>query len=244
MQDVPGVVPLLECGFIKLEQGSLPPEDRGASASNLVGDVVRYGLDSIHNFLADLDKKSSEGWLAYLALGKFETQDNLLYFSDIGYTNGKFLPTLEGLIMAYQACDILEAAHLRNITYRDHKILHYYWQEANNGIFMIDWNVAKRFPEGLSALETQFDLVQFGARALHYILTGRPAQGALPLGPNKPEEIEAAERSYPIHWTYDDQRLPQDVKNLLEAVLAGEYQTARSLRDDLGEIYHKLSLLV
>ena len=146
--------------------------------------------------------------------------------------------------MAFQACDILEAAHLRNITYRDHKILHYYWQEAHNGVFMIDWNVAKRFPAGLSASETQFDLVQFGARALHYILTGRPAQGALPLGPNKPEDIEAAERSYPIHWTYDDQRLPQDVKDILQAVLAGEYQTARSLRDDLGEIYNKLSLLV
>jgi hypothetical protein len=109
---------------------------------------------------------------------------------------------------------------------------------------MLDWNVAKRYPEGLSPNETQFDLVQFGARALHYILTGRPAQGALPLGPNRPEEIETAARSYAANWTYDDQRLPKDIKDILEAVLAGEYASARHLREDLHTIFLKLLELV
>jgi hypothetical protein len=151
---------------------------------------------------------------------------------------------LEGLVMAIQICDILEAAHARNTIYRDHKILHFYWRKEFNGIFVIDWNVSKRFPGGLSASETQFDLVQFGARALHYLLTGRSAPGALPLGPNKPEEIEAAARSYAVHWNYDDQRLPKDIKDILHSVLAGEYNSARQLRDDLYAIFQKLSGLV
>ena len=109
---------------------------------------------------------------------------------------------------------------------------------------MIDWNIAKRFPEGLSETEVQFDLVQFGARALHYILTGRSAPGALPLGPNKPEEIETAARSYAVSWTYDDQRLPKDIKEILAAVLSGEYKNVRQLREDLLLIYSKLSALV
>ena len=104
--------------------------------------------------------------------------------------------------------------------------------------------LAKHFPEGLSSSEVQFDLVQFGARALHYILAGRPAPGALPLGPNRPEDIEAAAHSYQVQWTYDDQRLPKDIKDLLEAVLAGSYISARTLREDLIAIYQKLSTLV
>ncbi len=190
-----------------------------ASAVGLHGDAHRYGLDSIHNFLSDLEKQTAEGWLPYLALEKIDQDANLLSKCDIGYTNGRFLPTLEGLIMAFQICDILETAHKRSIIYRDHKILHYYWLDALNGIMMIDWNVAKRYPQGLSDSEIQFDLVQFGARALHPILTGRAAQGALPLGPNKPEEIEAAARtrikSIGLTMTVD---LPKDIKEILAAV--------------------------
>lgn len=146
--------------------------------------------------------------------------------------------------MAIQICDLLQVAHSRNIIYRDHKILHYYWNEEANGIYMIDWNVARRVAGGLSTEEIQFDLVQFGARALHYILAGRSAPGALPLGPNKPEEIEGASRTYEVSWTYDDQRLPKDAKDVLAATLAGEYNDARNLKGDLVEIFQKLSSLV
>lgn len=244
MHDIPGVVPLIETGFIELEQSSLPPDDRNISATDMKGRALRYGLDSIHNFLADLDTRVGQGWIPYIALEKYERKDNLLLLCDTGYTNGRFLPTLEGLVMAIQICDILEAAHARNTIYRDHKILHYYWRKELNGIFVIDWNVSKRFPGGLSTSETQFDLVQFGARALHYLLAGRAAPGALPLGPNRPEEIEAAARSYAVHWNYDDQRLPKDIKDILHSVLAGEYNSARQLREDLFAIYQKFSGLV
>ena len=245
LQDIPGVTPLLECGFIQLDENQqIPPEEKRYSAQDLTGIVQRYGLDSVHNFLTDLENKVGTGWLPYLAIEKQEKADNLLLLCDTGYTRGHFIPILEGLRAGIQICDILEAAHARNITFRDHKILHYYWQEAYNGIFVIDWNIARRYPEGAPDTEIQFDLVQFGARTLHYILTGRPAPGALPMGPNRPEEIDAAARSYSAHWTYDDQRLPGDIKELLEALLAGGYKSARQLREDLHSIFTSLSELV
>ena len=244
LRGVPGVSPLLECGFIHFDEDQqIPPEDRNASAEELSGVIQRFGLDSVHNFLGDMENRIQQGWLPYLALEQYQRTNNLLLHCDTGYTRGRFLPTLEGLRMAIQICDILEAAHGHNIIYRDHKILHYYWQEEHNGIFIIDWNIAKRFPQGLQDSDIQFDLVQFGARALHYILAGRPAPGALPLGPNRPEEIEAAQRSYSVRWTYDDQRLPQDIKEILAAVLDGEYRDAGNLRRDLYQTFIQLSEL-
>jgi hypothetical protein len=245
LQDVPGVTPLLECGFIQLKENQLIPSEENHSSSQAIsGSVQRFGLDSVHNFLTDLENRVVSGWLPYLAIQKQEKADNLLLHCDTGYTSGRFLPILEGLKFGIQICDILEAAHSRNITFRDHKILHYYWQEAYNGIFMIDWNIARRYPQGAPEGEIQFDLVQFGARTLHYILTGRPAPGALPTGSNQPEEIDAAARSYSVHWTYDDQRLPGDIKALLEALLNGSYTSAKGLREDLHSIYSSLSKLI
>lgn len=244
MQDVPGVAPMLEAGFIHLEKSQLPSEERDHSATGLQGTVRRYSLNSLHNYLVDLDSHVDQGWIPYLAIELQNPAENLLLLTDTGRTHGHFLPILEGLVISIQICDILEAAHARNIVYRDHKILHYYWQQAANAVYMIDWNVAKRYPEGLTAAETQFDLVQLGARALHYIFTGRPAPGALPMGPNRPEEIEAAAHSYAPQWTYDDQRLPIDIKDLMEAILTGAYTSSRQLRDDLVAAYDKFSTLV
>lgn len=241
MRDVPGVTGLLECGYINLEGGAqLPPDDRPADASHLTGKVLRFGANEIRNFIAGLDTKTGQGWLPYLAIEKKNRENNLMTLCDAGYTHGRFLPVAESLRLAIQICDILQAAHVRNIVYRDHKILHYYWQEANNGIFVIDWNVAQRHPQGLSKAEKQFDLVQFGARALHHILTGRTAPGALPLGPTRPDEIEHASLTYHVHWTYDDQRLPTIVKEILEKVLAGEYSEVKPLRDDLCQVFLQL----
>ena len=65
-------------------------------------------------------------------------------------------------MLSLQICDIFQFAHDRNIVYRDHKILHYYWDVDAHGVAMIDWNIAKRQPQGLSDAEKQFDLVQLG----------------------------------------------------------------------------------
>ncbi|MBN2550872.1 MAG: hypothetical protein JXB15_17040 [Anaerolineales bacterium] len=241
LRDVPGVAALSEMGFILLDKGmQLPPENQPSSDQDLQGQALRYGADSVHRFLSELAKKVEQGWLPYLAIERMERSDNLLFMCDVGYTRGRFLPLLEGLRMAIQICHILEAAHARNIIYRDHKILHYYWQEKSNNVYLIDWNITKRQPQGLSKSEIQFDLVQFAARALHYIITGRAAPGALPLGPTRAEEIEAAARTYPVQWTYDDQRLPKEARDILERSLAGEYAEAKSLREDLENLFRQL----
>jgi serine/threonine protein kinase len=245
LRDVPGVTPLLECGFLRLDPGQdLPPDDDTSLAKGLSGKAHRFGPDGVHNFINDLDKRSGSGWLPYLALEKEDRSANLLLLCDIGYTRGRFMPILESLRLGIQICEILEAAHARNVVYRDHKILHYYWEETNNGVSMIDWNIAKRYPQGLSPEDIQFDLVQFGARAFHHIITGRVAPGALPLGPTRPDEIEAAAHSYSAQWTYDDQRLPREIKDILERLLSGGYGNARELRHDLHASFRQLSSLI
>ena len=240
LRDVPGITPLVECGYILLEQGmELPAEEHQLSAEHLRGQVVRFGVDEVQNYLAALERYTSTGWLPYLALVKRSHEHNLMKYCDAGYNHGWFLPLRESLILATQICDILQSAHDRNIVYRDHKILHYYWDPEAHGVVMIDWNIARRLPQGLSDAERQFDLAQFGARALHHILTGRPAVGALPLGPNRPEDIERAALRYNVSWTYDDERLPNRVKEILEQVLNQGYTHVRELQQDLAQVYEQ-----
>lgn len=241
LRDVPGITPLIECGYLLLEEGlAFPGEEQHASAAHLRGSLIRYGSEEVQNFLAGMDRQLASGWLPYLALEKRSQEFNLLRFCDAGFTRGWFLPLRESLLLSIQICDILQHAHDRNIVYRDHKILHYYWDPAAHGVVMIDWNIAKRQPLGLSDTERQFDIVQFSARALHHILTGRPAAGALPMGPNRPEEIEQALLQYPVSWTYDDERLPVQVKAVLEKALSQGYAHIRDLRKDLAGVYQQI----
>jgi hypothetical protein len=241
MVDVPGVTPLVECGFIKLEDGVVLPSDREhTSLEHLSGTILRLGTDEVESFLGLLEAKAAGGWVPYLAIEKQEQANSLIHFCDAGTTRGRFWPLTDLLRMAVQICDIIGAAHDRKIVYRDHKILHYYWLEGRNGVYMIDWNVARLHPDGLSDIEKQMDLTQFGARALHHILTGRTAPGALPLGPTRPEEIEAAATTYTPQWTYDDRRLPQNLKDVIERVLGGGFTSAAKLREELKQCYLEL----
>lgn len=241
LRDVPGVTPLVECGFLRIEDKLDFPGDEGqASAAHLRGQIIRYGVEEVQNYLTSIEKQLALGWLPYLALVKRNQEQNLMKYCDAGYTHGWFLSLRESLLLAIQICDILQIAHDRNIVYRDHKILHYYWDPGSHGVVMIDWNIAKQQSQGLSETEKQFDLIQFGARALHHILTGRPAPGALPLGPNRPEEIEHASLSYTVNWTYDDERLPNRVKEMLEQVLQRGYSQIRDLRMDLAQVYQQI----
>lgn len=241
LRDVPGITPLMECGFIKLHDGmTLPSDESHASASDLSGQVIHYGVEQVQNFLASMDRHLSLGWLPYLALVRRSPEYNLLRYCDASSTHGWFLPLRESLLLSVQICDILQFAHDRNIVYRDHKILHYYWDADVHGVAIIDWNIARRHPQGLSDAEMQFDLVQFGARGLHHIFTGRPAQGTLPLGPNRPDEIENASTHFPVNWTYDDERLPNQLRAILERTLNQGYTHVRDLRQDLLDIYQQL----
>jgi hypothetical protein len=242
LRDVPGITPFVECGYIKFQDNqALPSDESHASASGLSGQVIHYGAEQVQNFLASMDRQLALGWLPYLALVKRNSELNLLRYCDASYTHGWFLSLRDSLILSIQICDILQFAHDRNVAYRDHKILHYYWDPEAQGVSMIDWNIAKHQPQGLSEAEKQFDLVQFGARALHHIFTGRPAQGSLSLGPNRPEEIENASLQYPVNWTYDDERLPNQLRTILEQALNQGYTRVCDIRQDLLGIYQQLS---
>jgi serine/threonine protein kinase len=233
MRDVPGISRLLECGFILLEEGAALPLDSSTGTAQATGRVIRIGPDSYKEFMIRIEERIRDGWIPYLAIEKQRQEDSLLLMCDAGMTRGQYLPLVTLLQMTIQICDILQIAHERNIVYRDHKILHYYWLAEHNGIYMIDWNVARYHPKGLTQEEIQMDLVQFGARGLHHILTGRTAPGALPLGPTRPEDIDQAAHTYKAKWTYDDQRLSPGLRSILERVLAGEYASAAALGDDL-----------
>ncbi len=242
LRDVPGISPLVECGFMQIENATpeLPADHSGESAEHLKGKVIRYSAEEALNFLGSIERQSANGWLPYLALVERKPEHNLMRYCDSAYTHGWFLPLKEGLLLAIQICSIIQTAHERNIVYRDHKILHYYWDPDTHGVVMIDWNIAKHQSAGLTDAEKQFDLVQFGARALHHILTGRPAPGSLPLGPNRADEIEQAAQRYAANWTYDDERLPKQLKGILEQTLSQGYTQARELRRDLVEIYERI----
>lgn len=240
MRDIPGVTPLYECGFLQLGEGSKYPTGRENGGAPVTGSLQRIGPSNGKDFIEEIEARIEEGWTPYLAIGLRDSHENLLALCDAGQTGGVYRPVTLLLQIAIQICDILHEAHQRRVVYRDHKILHYYWNDATHGVWSIDWNVARLHPEGLPPYEIQMDLVQFGARALHHILTGRTAPGALPLGPTRPEEIEQAAKSYQAQWTYDDQRLPEDLRGILERVLAGEYNSVIHLRDDLKESFLKL----
>jgi serine/threonine protein kinase len=233
MKDVPGIAHLLECGFLLLDEGAQLPLDSNVENAPASGLVVRLGVNVVREFLDQIEARIKDGWIPYIAIEKQKQEDSLLMLCDAGMTRGQYLPMVTLLQMSVQICDILQIAHQRKIVYRDHKILHYYWQPQNNGIYIIDWNVARYHPEGLTEVDIHMDLVQFGARGLHHILTGRTAPGALPLGPTRPEEIEQAAQSYQTQWTYDDQRLSGGLRTVLERVLAGEYVSATALGLDL-----------
>jgi len=242
MDDVFGVARLLESGFLWMggDEGRLPLDHEIVAIKGMHGDVLRIGPDSSDQFLDILDKRVEEGWTPYLLIEKRKREESLLTLCDASLNHGRFQSMPDLLFISIQICDILQAAHERNVVYRDHKILHYYWQPENNGVSIIDWNVAKFHPDGITPFDIHMDLVQLGARGLHHVLCGRTAPGALPLGPTRPEEIEHAAQSYAAQWTYDDQRLSGEVKTIMEQLLSGSYTRTMDLKEDLKRAYMHL----
>lgn len=242
MRDVPGAAALLECGFIQLSDDSDLPHDRtDGDGRELRGKVERMGVDQVDTYLDVLEERVKAGWLPYLGEEIRPSEDCLMLLCDAGHTRGRFPSVAFSLQMAMALTEILIVAHQRNIVYRDHKILHFYWQETAERVYIIDWNVAHLVPGGISDAERQFDVVQFCARGLHHILTGRVAPGALPLGPTRPDEIEQAQHQYSVQWTYDDRRLPYGVRDLLEEGLSGKITRFDDLYAELKACLLQLS---
>ncbi len=235
MDGVPGVGPLLECGFILLDEEPPSPSSPTAAAPPAAGRAAAHpagGLQVVPD-LSPHGAMLADGWTPYLGVERMAREDNLLCTCDAGLTHGHFLPMVTLLQMAVQICDILQAAHSRNIVYRDHKLLHYYWQASQPG------HLPDRLERGPPAPRAACPIRKGdGHRAVR---GARPAPhpyralapGALPLGPTRPEEIEQAAHTYQTQWTYDDQRLSAGLRSILERVLAGEYASMAALRDNL-----------
>jgi hypothetical protein len=201
-----------------------------------------YTPDEMDNFVSELRERTAQGWLAAIILPR-RWEDNLYLRCDAGYTRGEYhrsFSVKQALQAALQICKIMTSAHDKNIVYLDHKILHYYWNEPRQQVFVMDWNIGREITNGNSEDSFTFDLIQFSARALHHLLTGRQAPGSLNVGPNRPEDIQNAPEIYEPIWTYDDQkRLTQDELDVLGAAIQGQYKTASGLAKDLQSLYNQ-----
>lgn len=250
MQNTPGITPMLGSGYLKVLSGQWPMEiaplsttlEEKASALTLAGETDLYSVDETEQFLAEMPDRVSAGWLAYLILAR-RWEDNLYLRCDAGYTRGEFhrnFPVDNALNAALQICDILKVAHQNGIVYLDHKALHYYWNQPRRQVFVLDWNIGRIISNENSNEIYAFDILQFSARALHHLMTGRQAPGSVKVGPNKPEDIQNAPEKYEPIWTYDDQkRLTQDEMEVLSNAIQGEYQTADVLAEELQYLYNQ-----
>lgn len=247
MKDVPGVTGTLGLGFLQVESGDWPKEiapltktlQLESSGSQLSGNAEFYSPGEHLDFLEVLENKVKSGWLAFIVL-PHRWEDNLFLRCDSGYTRGEFqrtFPVINALEAAFQISEILQAAHERKIIYLDHKVLHYYWNEPRRQVFVLDWNIGRMINNENSEEVYEFDVLQFSARALHHLLTGRQAPGSVKIGPNKPEEIQNAPHHYDPIWTYDDQkRLTPSELDFLTGAIQGQYKTAKELGADLKNL--------
>ncbi len=250
MHDVIGVTPMLGLGYMKVDEGHWPDEiaplstslETEASADALTGSFELFSVDESEDFLEQLESRTEEGLLAAIVLPR-RWEDNLYLRCDAGYTRGEFhrsYPIIEALQAAEQICGIMQNAHDRNIVYLDHKALHYYWNEPRQQVYVLDWNIGRLINNGNSEEVYTFDVLQFSARALHHLLTGRQAPGSVKVGPNRPEDIQNAPHEYEPVWTYDDQkRLNQDELDFLGAAIQGKYKTFSGLAQDLQSLYNQ-----
>ncbi len=248
MRDVPGISPMLGLGYLKVTKGQWPEEIsplttsqvKEASAENLEGEVALYLPDETESFLGEMESRVREQWLAFLILPR-RWEDNLYLRCDSGYTKGEYhrsFTVAEALKAAFQICEILQAAHQKDIVYLDHKALHYYWNQPREQVMVLDWNIGREITNSDSQEIIAFDILQFSARALHHLLTGRQAPGSVQVGPNKPEEIQNSPQQYEPIWIYDDQkRLTQPEMDMLGNAIQGEYQTAAALAEDLRMLH-------
>lgn len=250
LQDVPGVTPMLGLGFIQVNEGVWPGEiaplssslEAKASASQIQGIMNLYTPEEAQTFLSELASRVANEWLAFIILPR-RWEDNLYLRCDAGYTRGEFkrtFPVINAIQAGAQICEIIQAAHDKGIVYLDHKVLHYFWNEPRQRVFVLDWNIGRQISNGNAQEVLEFDVLQFSARALHHLMTGRQAPGSVNVGPNKPEEIQNAPSIYEPVWTYDDhKRLTEDEMEVLGGAIQGEFKSAQALGHELQALYEK-----
>ncbi len=250
MRDVTGITPMIGLGFIQVSNGIWPGEiaplttslEAKASAHQIQGVMDLYQPEEYQQFLSELDARVADEWLAFIILPR-RWEDNLYLRCDSGYTRGEFkrtYPILNAFQAGMQICEIMQTAHDKGIVYLDHKVLHYFWNEPRQQVYVLDWNIGRQISNDNTHDVLEFDVLQFSARALHHLVTGRQAPGSVKVGPNKPEDIQNAPQKYEPVWTYDDQkRLTEDEMQVLGSALQGEFRTAKALGHQLHALYEK-----
>jgi hypothetical protein len=233
INDIQGVTRMNEMGFIKFDnEKEFPEVNTPESCVTLTGKALRFNPDENIN-AEQLEDWVSLGWLPYLALGVKDYHQNLYMLCDlVRAPKHKPLDLNVALDISVKLCEIFLKAHQRNIAYFDHKITHYYWYSNLSQAYVIDWNVGKLYT-ALADEQKNFDIVQFGARVLHFIFTGRFAPGALALSPTRSDEIQFAPYKYKVDWGYDDKRIPDNVKEVISSALNGEYTDFSQLKTSL-----------
>ena len=122
LHDVPGVMRMLKLGFVRFDNiEDIPPDKSPGNAKYLSGEIISFNPKETDLFLKQYEVNISEDWLPYFLLGRSFRQENLLLLCDKRRNRGKYFPLDKGLTCAIQACEILQAAHDRNIVYRDQK---------------------------------------------------------------------------------------------------------------------------
>ena len=250
LKHTPGITPMLGLGFFNVSDGLWPEEIaplssslmKKASAAQIAGTADLVPPDQAADYLSEMNRRIDEGWLCGIILPR-RWEDNLYLRCDAGYTKGDYFrsfPVKMALQVAAQILQMMQIAHENHIIYLDHKVLHYFWNDPRQQVFVLDWNIGRQLSNGNSEDVFKFDVLQFGARALHHLMTGRQAQGSVNVGPNKPEDIQNAPDRYDPIWTYDDQeRLNQDEIDFLSEVIQGHYATAAEMEKDLQTLLNQ-----
>ena len=234
LNDIPGVTQMIEMGFIRPDDENRFPGDLSTEGCNdLTGQVVRYEADENINY-EQIEDWASLGWLPYIALQMRSYQHNLFALCDRYLTRQhKPLEISQALEASIQICETFSEAHKRNITYLDHKIVHYYWYKHLSRAYVTDWNVGKIHTE-LNKSNKTFDIVQFGARTLYFMFAGRIAPASLSLKPTTPDDImKIPPIGYETNWGHDDNNIPDSVKEVISSTLSGKYSDFNELKADL-----------
>lgn len=251
LRGMEGLTNMVQAGFLKTDPGvNWPTEiaplskqmEQQGSGERVTGTLHLFEPTEIEEVLDQFEERLLDDWLPFLILER-RWEDNLYLLCDAGYTRGNFMHNLsmkQVLDIGIQICTILQQAHARGATFLDHKLLHYYWNDTRQKVIMIDWNIGHWQPDNFLPEVQQADMLQFSARALHHIFTGRQAPGTVAVGPNRPEDIANSPQHFKASYSFDVQnRLNTDEMRFLEKALDGGFVTPADMKDQLEFLYAK-----
>lgn len=240
------LTPMIQSGFLKLDDGShLPAEiaplseamKQQGQGTHLRGKLALFDVEETQTVLDELEQRLQDGWLPLLILER-RWEENLYLLCDAGYTRGNFVRNLsmkQALDIASQICTILEQAHARGASFLDHKLLHYYWNSLRQKVIILDWNIGHWQGSAFSPEIQRADMLQFSARALHHIFTGRQAPGSVAVGPNRPEDIANSPSHFKASYSFDVQnRLNRDEMAFLEKAIDGGFTNPTEMKENLA----------